>query len=186
MKAGIDQLSDIVRRDICRHAHSDPCGAVGEEIGKGRRQNRRLFETAIVVGAIVYRVFGQTFEHRFGNHCHARFCVTRGGRVIAVDIAEVALSVNERIAHVEVLCEASHRIIDRSITVRVEITHCVARNLCRLEETACRTEAQAAHRIEDTAVHGFEAITGIGQRTVHDRGERIGEIALANGAAQRL
>ena len=59
----------------------------------------------VVVGAKVDRLLLETIEHVGGGGGDARFGIARGGRVIAVDVAEVALAVDERIAHREVLRE---------------------------------------------------------------------------------
>ena len=39
-------------------------------------------------------------------------------------------------------------------------------------------ELQLAHGVQDAPVHGLEAVAHVGQRAVHDGGERVGEIAL--------
>ncbi len=52
----------------------------------------------------------------------ARFGVSHRGRIIAVDIAEIALAIDERIAQREVLRETHQRIINGlEIAVRVDI-----------------------------------------------------------------
>ena len=51
---------------------------------------------------------------------HARFGVAIGGGIVAVDIAEIALPVDERIARGEILREAHQRVIDRLIAMRVK------------------------------------------------------------------
>ena len=50
--------------------------------------------------------------------------VGRGG--VAVDRAEVALPVDERVAHREVLGEADHRVVDDCVAVRVVLAEHVA------------------------------------------------------------
>src|SRR5437016_3345710 len=54
-----------------------------------------------------------------------------------------------------------------------------------LLERRARVEAQLPHRIEEPTVHRLETVARIGQRPVHDGGERIGEIALLECLAQR-
>ncbi len=55
-QTGVDDLAQIVRRDIGRHADGDAAGAVDQEIGDARRQNRRLGFLAVVVFLEVDRV----------------------------------------------------------------------------------------------------------------------------------
>jgi NAD(P)-dependent dehydrogenase (short-subunit alcohol dehydrogenase family) len=52
-------------------------------------------------------------------------------------------------------------------------------DLGRLAEPAGGVKAQFAHRIEDAPVHGLQPVARIGQRAVHDRGQRI---VFNNGA----
>ena len=49
-----------------------------------------------------------------------RFGVAHGGGIIAVDIAEIALPVDQRIALGEILREPHQRVIDRLIAVRMD------------------------------------------------------------------
>jgi hypothetical protein len=56
----------------------------------------------------------------------ARLGVAVGRRRVAVDRAEVALAVDERVAHREVLREADHRVVDAGVAVRVVLAEHVA------------------------------------------------------------
>ena len=56
----------------------------------------------------------------------ARLGVSVGGRGVAVDRAVVALAVDERVAHREVLGEADHRVVDARVAVRVVVAEHVA------------------------------------------------------------
>jgi hypothetical protein len=48
MQRRIAQLGGVMRRDRGRHADSDALRAVGEQIGKGRRQHHRLVVAAVI------------------------------------------------------------------------------------------------------------------------------------------
>ena len=61
----------------------------------------------------------------------ARLGVPVGRRRIAVDRAEVALAVDERVAHREVLREADHRVVDGCVAVRVVLAEHVADDASR-------------------------------------------------------
>ena len=100
------QLVEIMRRDAGGHTDGDACRAVGQHVGKGCRQHRRLLLAPVVVGAEVDRVFFQAGEQVGGSDGDARFRVALGRGVVAVDVAEVALTVDQRIAHREVLRQA--------------------------------------------------------------------------------
>ena len=106
------EFAQIVRRDGGRHADGDAAGTVGEQIGKGRRQHDGLFVLAVIGGAEIDRVLVEAFQQRLGGFRQAAFGVAHGGGVIAVDIAEIALAVDQRIAHGEFLRETHQRVID--------------------------------------------------------------------------
>ena len=95
---GVAKFGGIMRRDRRRHADRDPLRAIGQQVRKCRRQNDRLLRQAIVVGAKVDRVFVKSVEQEPRNFGQPRFGVAIGRRVIAVDIAEVSLPVDQRIA----------------------------------------------------------------------------------------
>ena len=119
-----------------------------------------------------------------GDLRQPRLGVAFGGRVIAVDIAEIALAVDQRIADGEVLGEARQRVVDRLIAVGVEIAHRVADDLGAFAELALRLEPELAHGVEHAPMHGLQAVAHVGQRAMHDGRERVGEIALFQRLAQ--
>ena len=113
-----------------------------------------------------------------GGRRDARFRVALGGRVIAVDVAEVALPVDQRVAHGEVLGQARQRVVDRLVAVRVIVAHRVADDLGALQKAAVRRQPQLVHGVKDAPVHGLQAVAHVGQRAVHDGRQRVGEVAL--------
>ena len=159
-----------MRRDRRRHADRDALRAIGQQIGKGRRQHDRLFAGAVVGGAEIDGVFVDTIDQQARDFGQPRLGVTHGGGVIAVDVAKIALPVHQRIALGEVLREAHQRIVDRLVAVRVEIAHHVAHDLGGFLERSPGIKPQQPHAVEDAAVHRLEAVARIGQRAVHDCG----------------
>ena len=71
-----------------------------------------------------------------------RFGVAHGGGIIAVDIAEIALPVDQRIALGEILREAHQRVVDRLVAMRMELAHHVADDLGGLLERGAGIEPQ--------------------------------------------
>ncbi len=94
---------------------------------------------------------------------HARFGVTVGGRIIAVDIAEIALAVDQRIARGEILRQPHHGVVDRLVAMRMERAHHVADDLGGLLERRAGVEPQQAHAIEDAPVHRLQPVAGVRQ-----------------------
>ena len=94
----VAQLARVVRRDAGRHPDRDPRGAVGEQVGEAGRQDHRFPVLAVIGLAEVDGVLVDPVEQRPGDHRQPRLGVTHGGGVVAVDVAEVAVAVDERIA----------------------------------------------------------------------------------------
>ena len=184
MQGCVAQLGHIVRRDRGRHADRDALRAVGEQVRKAAGQHDRLFGLAIVIGAEFDAVLVDALEQQPRDVGHARFGITVGGGIIAVDIAEIALAVDQRIARGEILREAHQRVIDRLVAMRMERAHHVADDLGRFLERRAGVEPQQAHAIEDAPVHRLQAVAGVRQRAVHDGRERISEVALLERVAQ--
>ena len=185
MQRGVAQFGDVVRRNRRRHADRDALRAVGQQIGERRRQDHRLLRNAVVVRPEIDGVFVDAVEQKPRDFGQARFGVAIGRGVIAVDIAEIALAVDQRIARGKILREPHQRVIDRLIAVRMEIAHHVADDLCRFLECRAGIEAQQPHAVENAPVHRLEPVARIRQRAMHDGGERVSEIALLERLAQR-
>ena len=134
IERGVAQFGDVMRRDGGRHADRDALRAVGEQIGERRRQHRRLLHHAIVARAEIDGVFVDAVEQETRGFGEPRLGVAVGGGVIAVDVAEIALAVDQRIARGKILREPHQRIVDRLVAVRMEIAHHVADDLGRFLE----------------------------------------------------
>ena len=65
-------------------------------------------------------------EQQVGDLGQPRLGVAHGRGVIAVDVAEIALAVDQRIAHGEILRQAHHGVIDRRVAMRMVVAHDVA------------------------------------------------------------
>ena len=184
-QGGVAQLGRVVRRNRGRHADRDALRAVRQQVREGARQHRRLFGQAVIVRAEVDRVLVDALEQKPRDFGHARFGVTIGGGVIAVDIAEIPLPVDQRIARGEILREPHQRVVDRLVAMRMEITHHVADDLRRLLRRGSRIEPEQLHAVKDATMHRFQSVARIRQGAVHDGRERIGEIALFQRVPQR-
>ena len=185
MQRGIEQLGGVVRRDRSRHADRDALRAVRQQIGKRRRQHHRLFRLAVIARAEIDRVLVDPVEQQPRDLGHARLGVAHGGRVIAVDVAEVALPVDQRETRGEILREPHQRVVDRLVAVRMEIAHHVADDLGGFLQRGAGIEPQKPHPVQNAAVHRLEPVARIGKRAMHDGRERVGEIALLERLAQR-
>ena len=182
---GIAQLGGIVRRDRGRHADRDALRAVGEQIGERARQHHRLVLGAVIGRPEIDRVLVDAVDQEPRDLGEARLGVAHGGGVIAVDIAEIALPVDQRIALREILRQPYQSVINRLVAVRMEFADDVADHARAFLERGVGIEPQLLHRIKQPPVHRLQPVARIRQRAVHDGRQRIGEIALFQRIAQR-
>ena len=92
----LDDLAEVVRRDVRRHADRDAGRAVDEKVREARREDERLAGCLVVVGPEVDGVRVDVAEHLGGEALEARLGVPHGGSRVVVDRAEVALAVDQR------------------------------------------------------------------------------------------
>ena len=90
-------------RNVGSHTYGDTDTAVYKKIWETRGQNGRLLKLIVVVGAEINGVLVYILEHFVGDFCQSCFCITVCGRRIAVDRAEVTVTVHHRVAKREVL-----------------------------------------------------------------------------------
>ncbi len=159
----------VMRGDIRGHPHGDPRRSIGQQMRESGGHHDRLFQRAIVIRTEIDRVFRKPLHQLFGNRRQARFGVARGRRVIPVDIAKIALTIDQRVADVEILREPGHRVINRGIAMRVVVAHHVAGNFCRFTEPSGGGKLQLSHRVKNAAVNRLQPVTRIRQGPVHDR-----------------
>ena len=138
----VDDFAQIVRRHVGRHADGDAGAAVDEQIRKGGRENGRLGPRLVVVRDEIDRVLVHVGHERGAEMRHARFGVTHGRRRIAFDRAEVALAIDERLAHRPRLGHVHERRINHRFAVRVIVTARVAANLRALTMLPVRERAR--------------------------------------------
>ena len=129
--------------------------------GKRARQDDRLGLAAVVGRAEIDGVLIDAVDQEPRHLGQARLRVAHRRRVIAVDVAEVALPVDQRIALREILRESHQRVINRLVAVRMEFADHVANDAGAFLEGSARIKAQLPHREQHASMHRLEAITRI-------------------------
>ena len=185
MDRRLDQLGDIVRRDRGRHPHRDPARSVGEQVGEQPRHDLGLFVLAIIGRLEVDRPLVEPGHQRLRDPRQPRFGVAIGGGIIPVDVAEIALPVDQRIAQREILREPHHRVIDRLVAVRMILADDIAHHPRTFLVRRRRIELEQPHRPQQPPVNRLQAIAHIGQRPRGDRRQRIDEIAFGQRGIER-
>ena len=174
--AGVDDFAEIVRGNVGRHADGDTAGAVDQKVREFRRQHRRFAVAAVVIGLEIDGVLVDVVEQRLRDLGQAGFGVPHGGRRIAVHRAEIALAVDQRHAHGEILRQTHQRVIDRLIAVGMVFTDDVADGARRLVVRLVPLEAVLVHRVENAAMHGLEPVARVRQRPRHDHAHGVIEV----------
>ena len=165
-----------MRRDVGRHADGDAAGAVDQQVRELGRQDHRLLLAPVIVRLKIDGLVLEIVEKSHGGAREPNLGVALGRGRIAVDRAEIALPVDQRHAHGELLRHAHQRVVDRLVAVRVILTHGVAGHARRFVVGAIRRVVVLVHRIEDAAMHWLQPVAHIGQRTGDDHAHGVIEI----------
>ena len=173
------KLADIVRRNAGRHADRNARRAVGEQVWKPGGKDDGLAVFAVIGRPEIDSVLVDPFEHRLRNGGEPALRVAHRRGVIAVDVAEISLTVDQRIALRKILRETDQRVVDRQLAMRVKLADDVADDACAFLVAGSRVKPQLMHRVHNSPVHRLQAVAHIRQRARHDRRQRIGQIALA-------
>ncbi len=177
-EAGVDDLGQIMRRNVGRHADRDARGAIDEQVGYARGQYLRLVLGLVVVRDEVDRLLVDIGQQLSCQLRHAHLGVAhRRGRV-AIDRAEIALSVDQQIAHRKRLRHAHDRVVDRDVAVRVIFADHIADHPGGFLVGPVVVVAEFAHRVQHAPVHRLEAVANVRQCAPDDDAHRIVKIGL--------
>ena len=157
----VDHFAHVVRRNVRGHADRDARRAVDQQAREWRRQHGGL-----VVGLVEGRpkidgVLVQVRHHRFGERLETRFRIAVGRGRIAVDGAEIALAVDQGVAHVEVLREADERVVRRRVAVRMVVADDFTDDLRALAIGPSRGQPHLPHGEQHPPVRRLEAIPNV-------------------------
>ena len=75
------------------------------------------------------------------------------------------MTVHEGQTQREGLGEAHHGVVDGGVAVRVELTHDLTGHAGALDVAFIGAQAHLLHHVEDAALHGLEAVAGVGEGT---------------------
>ena len=177
---GLDGLTEVVRRNVGRHANRDAVAAVDQEVRETGRQDGGLGERLVIVGLPIDRILLEITEELHGGFGEAALRVTHSGRGVTVDVAEVTMTVNERGAHAEPLGQADHRVINSGVTVRVVLADNFADRPRTLLVRAVGEDTALVHRVEDAAVDRLQTIANVRQSTSGNDRHRVLDEGLAH------
>ena len=177
-QASVDDLVHVVGRDIGRHAHGDARGAVDQQVRHLGRQHVGDALCAVVVVDPVDGILLEIGQQLVGQARHAHLGVTHGGGVVAVDGAEVALAIDQHVAHREVLGHTHDGVVHRTVAVGVVLTDHVTHHTGGLLVWLVPVVTQLVHRKQHTPMNRLQAIAHVRQRSADDHAHRVIEVRL--------
>ncbi len=180
VQCAVDHFGNIVRRDVGRHADRNAGCAINQQVRNTGRQHRRLAFLAVIVGHEIDRVFFNVGEDFAGNLGQSTFGVTHSRGIVAVNRAEVTLSVDQHIAHRKILRHANQRVVDRLIAVRMILTHHFTDHARAFHVRSVPHIVGLMHREQDPAMDRLQPVPHVRQCAPYDHAHRIIEIALAH------
>ena len=172
-------LAQIVRRDVGGHAHGDAGTAVDQQVRRPGGQHLRHAQGVVVVGHEGDRFLVQIGQQLGGQPIHARLGVAHGRRRIPIDRAEIALAIDQAVAHGEILGHAYQGVVDGEVAMRVVLAHHLAHHAGGLDIGAVVRVVQLVHGEQHAAMHGLQAISHIRQGAADDDAHGVVQIGLA-------
>ncbi len=177
----VDDLGEVVRRNVRRHADGDPGRTVDEQVRELGRQDDGLDQRPVVVRRPVDRllvdVVAEELRRELGE-TDLRVAHRRG--VVAVDRAEVALPVHERVAQRKLLRHADDRVVDGALAVGVVLAEDVSDDARRLAVRLVVEVPLLPHAVQAAAMHGLQAVAHVRQRAADDDGHRVVEVRASD------
>jgi hypothetical protein len=177
-KTRVHDLGEIVRRNVRGHADRDARLPVDEQVRHTSGQDGRLALRLVVVGDEVDGFLVDVREQLVREARHAHLGVSHGRRHVAVHGAEVALTVDEQVAHRKGLRHAHHRVVHGAVAVRMVLTDDVADDAGGLLVGLVPVVRELPHGVEHSAMHGLQPVAHVGQGTPDDHAHRIVEVGL--------
>ena len=166
-------------RDAGGHADGDACRAVGQQVGKVGRKDYGFRILAVVGIPEIDGVFVDSFQQGPSDFRQPGLGISHGGRIISVHVAEIALSVDQRITLSEFLGQPDKGVVDGGVPVGMVFADDVANHPRAFLEPRVGLQFQSAHGVKQPPVNRFQAVADVRQGTRYDGGQRISEITFA-------
>jgi hypothetical protein len=182
--AGVDDLAQVVRRDVGGHADGNARRTVDQQVRHPRRQHRRFVLRFVVVGDEVDRFLVDVRQQLVRQLRHADLGVAHRRRRVAVHRAKVALTVDQHVAHRERLRHAHDGVVHRRVAVGVVLTDHVADHAGRLLVRLVPVVAELPHGEQHAPVHRLESIADIREGAPHDHAHGVIEVGLPHFVLQ--
>ena len=166
--AGGIGLAQVVGRDVGGHTNGDALTAVDQQVRETAGQNAGLLLGLIKVGVPVDGILVDIGQHLHGHAAHAGLGVTVSSRGVAIHRTKVTLTIHQRIAQREILCQTDHGIVDRCVAVGMVGTQHRTNGVGGFAVCMAGVVAALMHGVQDAAVDRLQAVSHIGQGAGHD------------------
>ena len=140
---------------------------------------------AVVVRPERDRALFDLAEHLVAQPRQPALGVAHGRGAVAVERAEVARAIDQRIAQRKRLRHAHERLVERGVAVRVVVAHHVADDLRALPMLGVGGQVLLPHREEDAALHRLQPVADVRQRARGDDRQRVIEVSRLRGFVER-
>ena len=175
---GIDDLAEVVRRDIGGHTDGNTRSAVDQQVRDTCRHHGRFEQGIVEVRGHIDRFLLQVVHHTLAHQAESSLGVTHSGRAVTIDTTEVTLLINQGITHSPFLSHTNQGHIYGAVAVGVILTEHLTHDTCTFLIRAAVEIAQFAHAVKDTAVNRLEAVSDVRQSTSHNDAHRVVDVAL--------
>ena len=170
----VNEFTEVMRRNACQITDTYPRRAVDEQIRQQAGQHGGFFQRIFVVRLEVNYLLLDVGKHLAGNFRQSAFGVAHCPGRIIVNTTEVSLSINERIARIEILCHTDEGVVNGAVAVGMEIFHHFADDSGTFIVGPVCGEVDLSHRVDDAACARFESIADIGYRAIRVDTHRVG------------
>ena len=161
-------LAQIVGGDVGGHTYGNAISAIDQEVGNLGGHDGWFLQGVIEVVDHVDGLFLKVVHRALSHLGEAALGVTHGSWRVAIDRPEVALPVDELVAHVPILPHAHQSPVYGTVAMGMVFAQDLANDTRAFLVRFVARVANARHSVENTAVDGLEAITHVGQRPCHD------------------
>ena len=159
--AGCNHLAQIVRRNVGCHTYRNSCRSVYQKVRKACRKNSRLLLCSIEVVCEINGVLidiGHHFRRYLRQSC---FGISHCCSTVAVHRAKVSVSVNQAVAHGPWLSHINESSVNRAVSMRMVLTHCIADDTRTFTMRLVRSIAQLAHCPENSSLNRLHSVPDI-------------------------
>ena len=177
----IDQLPDVMGRDVGRHTDRDACGAVGQEVRVSGGKHRGLLFRLVKVRYEIHRILADIRQHFHGDLREPCLGITHGGCPVSVLGAEVAVSVYQRVTGRPFLGHIDQRSVDGGVSVGMIFTHGITDDTGAFPVRLVRRIVQFTHGEQHTPLYRLEAVPHIRQRSGSDDAHGVVDVRRLHG-----